>query len=153
MPPTGHVADPDAIVRIAERDAGEASVAVGRAIVAKSQPPCDWPDLLANHLRGQYPSSLSDWADRVGLAPETLSRGFGKLYGVSPARYRLEYRARFAWEKIVRTTRALADIALECGFADQSHMSRAVRAVTGESPLAWRVGKSNPFKTVRASSP
>jgi AraC family transcriptional regulator len=32
----------------------------------------------------------------------------------------------------------LADIALACGFANQSHFSRVFAKVTGVSPGAWR---------------
>jgi AraC-like DNA-binding protein len=34
--------------------------------------------------------------------------------------------------------RPLADIAAETGFADQPHMTRAITALTGVSPRAWR---------------
>jgi AraC-like DNA-binding protein len=32
----------------------------------------------------------------------------------------------------------LAEIAVECGFADQSALNRSFRRVLGESPGAWR---------------
>ena len=139
LPPFAHVEDADSIVRLAERDALEASEAAADMMVAKDNRSNDWPDLLADHLRRPGGLSLHDWADRARLAPETLSRGFNKLYRVSPARYRLEYRARLAWRQIVETADPLADIALECGFADQPHMCRAVRAVTGSTPSTWRL--------------
>ena len=40
---------------------------------------------------------------------------------------------------------SLAAVAAQHGFADQAHMTRSVRAVTGLPPGAWR--RSNPFKT------
>jgi AraC-like DNA-binding protein len=33
---------------------------------------------------------------------------------------------------------SLADIAARTGFADQPHMTRAITALTGASPHAWR---------------
>jgi len=42
---------------------------------------------------------------------------------------------------------SLAEIAAVAGFADQSHMTRAVRALTGQTPGDWL--RSNRFKTRR----
>lgn len=151
LPPMGHLDDADAIVRLAERDAFAATAETIATMVRRDDRLADWPDLLAENLRSFDGLSLRDWADQAGLAPETLSRGFRKLYGASPARYRFEYRAREAWRQIVRTTHSLTEIAMSCGFADQSHMSRAVRAITGSSPLNWRLGRSSLFKTVSAT--
>ena len=152
MPPVGHLSDADAIVRIAEYDAAKASAAVVEAMVPKSDRCSDWPDLLGDNLRDPNGLSLYGWAHEAGLAPESLSRGFKKLYGVSPARYRWEFRARNAWRQIIETDLQFADISLSCGFADQSHMSRAIRALTGSSPSNWRKQQLNLFKTPVTSS-
>ena len=88
---------------------------------------------------------LDAWAARHGLAPASVSRGFGRTFGVTPAAFRLEARARLAFERIVSGAQPLADVAQATGFADQAHMSRAVRALTGAPPAAWR--GSNRFKT------
>lgn len=147
LSPMGRLGDVDAIMRLAEYDAFEASTAAVSAIVPRADRCRDWPDLLADHLRGPTGLALHEWADRRGLAPETVSRGFKKLYGVSPARFRLEYRARSAWRQIADTVCPFAQIVLDCGFADQAHMSRAVRAITGSAPSNWRARQSNSFKT------
>jgi AraC-like DNA-binding protein len=153
LPPLARLDDANAIARLAERDAFEAGAAAAGAMIPKPDRLRDWPDLLADRLREPNGLSLHDWAERIGLAPETLSRGFKKLYRVSPVRYRLEHRARKAWLEIVHTTSPLADIALKCGFADQAHMCRQVGAVTGRSPAKWRLRTSNAFKTIGAASP
>jgi AraC-like DNA-binding protein len=36
------------------------------------------------------------------------------------------------------TEQRLADIALACGFADQSHLNRCFRRIVGVSPGLWR---------------
>jgi len=46
--------------------------------------------------------------------------------------------ARAAWGRIAETRAPLADIAYDLGFADQAHMTRAVRWLTGAAPAAWR---------------
>ena len=43
-----------------------------------------------------------------------------------------------AWLAIARTHTPLAAIAADTGFADQAHMTRSVKDVTGASPGAWR---------------
>lgn len=98
----------------------------------------DAPDQLASALaRGGVPS-LAAWACAFGVARETLSRDFTSAFGVSARQFRAELRARAAWLRIVRTRTPLATIAAATGFADQAHMTRHIRALTGSSPTAWR---------------
>jgi AraC-like DNA-binding protein len=131
------VKDPDLVARLAERDPLAAAAEVG-VVSCKTNTAEDWPDLLAAALRQPEPVTLHDWAWRYGLAPETLSRGFSKAYGATPARYRAELRARRAWRAIRASSASLAAIACDSGFADQPHMTRAVRALTGHPPAVWR---------------
>jgi AraC-like DNA-binding protein len=81
---------------------------------------------------------LGPWAQRHGLRREALSRGFVAAFGVTPARYRLEARTRHAVAALRATGSSIAAIALDHGFADQAHFSRAVRALTGCTPRALR---------------
>lgn len=133
--------DADAIVRAAEIDVNHASrlalAEVGPHGLRRA-PHLDWPDVLADALAGAGLRSISDWAASHGLARETVSRGFSKTYGVSPMVFRAELRARSAWFRTILTTDRLADIAADAGFADQAHMTRAVRALTGCTPGYWR---------------
>ncbi len=40
---------------------------------------------------------------------------------------------------------ALSIIAVECGLADQAHLTRLFRRIVGESPAAWRRARVNPL--------
>lgn len=80
--------------------------------------------------------SLSELAALIGLSRYQLLRRFERVYGMTP----------FAWQRQVRTERAraligegrtLADAAADCGFADQSHMTRVFVAHFGFTPGAW----------------
>lgn len=102
----------------------------------------DWPDSLADALRKHPRLRVSNWAMKAGLAPATVSRGFHAAYGVTAARYRADAQARVAWLKIITVRTPLIQIALECGFADQSHLTRAVTRLTGCPPIWWRTVKS-----------
>jgi AraC-like DNA-binding protein len=132
------VRDPDLLARLAERD----PLAAAQALQAHLQPLprtlCDWPDLLARDLALQPTLSLSAWALQHGLAAESLSRGFVRVFGVTPRRWRFEWRTRRALQALVDDREPLVDVALDAGFADQSHLSHAVAALTGLSPGHWR---------------
>jgi AraC-like DNA-binding protein len=133
--------DLDAVVRTAERDP-RAATALARAQTALAGPPRrrvhDLPDLLAAGLAAGDVPDLAGWAERHGVARETASRAFTAAFGVPARQFRAELRARAAWLQIVRTRAGLAAIAAATGFADQAHMTRHVRALTGASPARWR---------------
>lgn len=136
------ITDLDPIAILAERDPAQASLllseSLGRHPVPSSNANNDWPDLLAAQLRRNHVQSIGGWARRHQLAPETVSRGFALAYGVTPQVFRAEARALLAWQRISAGAGALAAIAVETGFADQAHMTRWVRRISGAAPRAWR---------------
>lgn len=135
------LSDPDSIVRIAESNwalAGTLARAEATTHGLRRGAADDWADQLATDLASGAASSITSWAEQAGLARETVSRGFAKIYGVSPVRLRIELRTRSAWLRTITSRDRLADIAATNGFADQAHMGRAVRALTGAAPNVWR---------------
>lgn len=137
----GRIGDPDTVARVAERDRAEAGARLRQQLLEAAHPPADWPDALAVELLQDPSCRLESWARGHGLAPETVSRRFHAVFGVTPARFRAEARARRAFALITGSDAPLARIAAEAGFADQAHLSRATHALTGYPPRAWR--KSN----------
>jgi AraC-like DNA-binding protein len=136
LPPVFSVADPDAIVATVR-----SGLPVGPFLCpAGVIPPydLDWPDALAARLRRE-PVSITAWACETGLDPATVSRGFHAAFGVTPARYRLENQTLRAMRLLTSTTEPLAAIATLCGFADQAHLSRSIRWLSGHTPRTWRV--------------
>jgi AraC-like DNA-binding protein len=130
--------DADAAVRLAERDPqAAAELLVTTAMPARAHAK-DWPDLLADALAADPALRIGDWSRERGLADATVSRGFRQVYGVPPSSFRAQLRGRLAWRRILDAGQALTDLAYELGFADQAHMTRTVRAITGRSPRAWR---------------
>jgi AraC-like DNA-binding protein len=132
------VRDPDFLVRVASHDIAEAVAAFVEDATPQVADAEDWPDLLAAELRALSALRLGSWARSHGLAPETVARAFARAYGVTPHRYRSEARARAAYATIVAGKSRLSEVAAELGFADQPHMTRALRAVTGRTPGYWR---------------
>lgn len=132
----------DALARTAEKDVDEAALLLEHALRMKLPPPPgrrnDWPDVLAAALTQNASMAIGAWAEANGLAPETVSRGFAVAYGVAPAAFRAELRARAAWLRVTRGCDCLCSIAAETGFADQAHMTRWIHRVTGAPPSFWR---------------
>jgi AraC-like DNA-binding protein len=147
----GRIRDPDVLVRLAAADPEAAQFELFAQFSDAARTPRDWPDLLAADLLDDPALRLGAWARSHGLATETLSRGFRRLYGVTPAAFRAEVRARRAFEGITRSDIPLAALAAGSGHADQSHMTRAVKALTGASPRHWR-RRSSGFKTTGGSA-
>jgi AraC-like DNA-binding protein len=96
--------------------------------------------LLQTHIEQNLDDSLanSELARMVGLGVSHFSRAFKNSFGDSPRRYILRLRIARARHLLLSTTTSLADIAIECGFADQPHFCRLFREFEGESPGAWR---------------
>jgi AraC family transcriptional regulator len=89
------------------------------------------------HDPGQV-GNLGELAAVVGVHPVTLARGFRKAYGCSVGAYLRWLRIARAARRLADTDEPLAEIALEAGFADQSHFSNVFRRETGVSPSAFR---------------
>jgi transcriptional regulator GlxA family with amidase domain len=67
-------------------------------------------------------------------------RLFLQRYGITPATYIRARRVQRAQALMMRLDAKLVDIALECGFADQAHLSRVFKRVVGANPRKWRSG-------------
>lgn len=145
------VADPDLIVRTAERSCAKAADLLLLTIQERRSRRDGWPDELAAALIQDPSLLLSRWAQEQGLAPWAVSRGFARVFDASPEAFRARVRARRAWKLIQATPDPLARIALDLGFVDQSHMTRDVKQITGMTPRAWRVA-ANGFKTQKPSA-
>jgi AraC-like DNA-binding protein len=139
----GRVADPDRIARIAEDDVVAAAHELIAAVQSIVVPINDWPDLLADALSADPDLSLSRWAEAHGLHLGSLSRGFRQVFSVTPSAFRLIQRTRRAVEAVRRTDDPLHWIAQDCGFADQAHMSRAIRRMMRSTPSVLR-GQGRP---------
>ncbi|CAM3668573.1 AraC family transcriptional regulator [Rouxiella silvae] len=66
----------------------------------------------------------------------SLSRDFRALFGTSPYRYVTMRRLEYCRRRMV-TGLSLADVAIESGFSDQSHMTRQFIKTLGISPGRW----------------
>jgi AraC-like DNA-binding protein len=78
----------------------------------------------------------------TGLTRYDLSRQFRIMFGTTPYRYLLMRRLEFARERI-HQERPLVEVALDVGFADQAHFTRAFRSAFGLTPARYRALRAN----------
>jgi AraC-like DNA-binding protein len=132
------VHDLDRLIRVVAVDRTAASYELQAQLQPLPPTLQDWPDLLARDLSLTPHLLLADWARARGLAPETLSRSFAKVFGATPRRWRFELRTRNALRAVLLGRESLVGAALDSGFADQAHLTHAVVAMTGRPPGHWR---------------
>jgi AraC family transcriptional regulator len=78
--------------------------------------------------------SVGDLAAAIGVSTSFFSRSFHAFSGTTPQRYVTQRRLYRARHLLVTTDMRLADIAAECGFSSQAHMSRVFSDHTGRPP-------------------
>lgn len=88
--------------------------------------------------------SVAELAALAGVHPAHLARSFHRVSGFTIGDYLRRLRIGRACAELSASRRPIAMIALDAGFADQSHFSRMFRHVTGETPRAWRQRMQNP---------
>lgn len=82
---------------------------------------------------------LEELAKVAGLSRAHLIRAFRKEYHITPHAFLTDRRVLVA-RQLLREGRMPADVAAECGFADQAHFTRHFKSRTGITPGQFRVG-------------
>jgi AraC-like DNA-binding protein len=78
-------------------------------------------------------TSMAVMAERLSISPRQLHRRCLRAFGYGPRRLTRVVRFQRALEGI-RWGAPLAQVAAACGYADQAHFSREVRALAGTTP-------------------
>ena len=94
---------------------------------------------IRDYLRAHYADdvTVTDLASAAGLSRAHLTRAFSAAFHMPPHVYLNAVRVSQAQTRI-RLGMPLALVALECGFADQSHLTRRFKGSVGVTPAAWR---------------
>ena len=83
------------------------------------------------------PLPLQDLCDAAQLSGSYLIRAFKKRYGVAPHEYQTNRRIQYAKARL-RAGAAIAQVALDVGFADQAHFQRVFKRMTAATPRQYR---------------
>ena len=81
---------------------------------------------------------MTDLAALANLSTFYFCRAFRESFNESPHTYVMRRRVERAQGLMLHSDVSLAQIAIDCGFADQAHFNKAFRRIVGESPGAWR---------------
>ncbi|MEM7351598.1 MAG: AraC family transcriptional regulator [Acidobacteriota bacterium] len=84
------------------------------------------------------PLSVKAMAARASLSVYQLDRRMKRLFGLSTGQWLLKLRIERACEALAETRQPIAQIALDCGYADQSAFTRQFRRTTGYTPSEFR---------------
>lgn len=83
--------------------------------------------------------SLDELSRALGVHPVTISKSFPKYFSCTLGEYARKVKIEKAVVLINHSHLSLADIAYKCGFADQSHFTRAFKSLTGLTPREFKI--------------
>jgi AraC family transcriptional regulator len=98
-------------------------------------------ELMNSRLAEQI--SLAALAKECRLSISHFAAAFRQSTGESPHRWLLRRRVETAKEMLLSSELAISEIALECGFSDQSHLTRVFTVTVGAPPGVWRRARRN----------
>lgn len=107
---------------------------------------CPWQvRKVTSHVEAHLDRSIKneDLASIVRLTTSHFGRAFRNSFGEPPHEYVIRRRIERAQGLMLASDVSLSEIALDCGLADQSHLTRLFRRLVGESPAAWRRARSS----------
>ena len=83
-------------------------------------------------------TKVGDLAERANLSPFQFDQRIRALYGLSAGQWLTRLRIDAASERLRQSDAPIAEIAVDCGYADQTAFTRQFRKVVGLSPGAYR---------------
>lgn len=116
-----------------------AAEAAPRTLFRGGLPPRVWRRMeahIAEHLAEDM--QLADLAAAAGLSYSHFLRAFRQTSGMSPHRYIMLQRSQRARELAASTALPLKQVAIQCGFANQSHMTTVMRSLLSDTPARIR---------------
>lgn len=84
------------------------------------------------------PITIRELASEASMSPYHFARSFKDVVGVPPHRYVIQRRIEHAKMLLQNTKLSIAQVAFECGFSSQSHLTSSFKSETGFTPLRYR---------------
>jgi AraC family transcriptional regulator len=97
---------------------------------------CKVSTYIETHLDSAI--STADLAALAKLSTYHFCRAFRQSFDAPPHAYVMRRRMERAQSLMLQTDLPLAQIAMDCGWADQAHLNKSFRRFVGQSPGAWR---------------
>jgi AraC-like DNA-binding protein len=99
-----------------------------------------WVRAVAALLHDRYAESLTlnEIAVAVGVEPDRVARTFRRIFGEPISAYVRRIRVGMAANLLSTTSLPISQIAVEVGFADQSHLTRCFARYVGTTPGRYR---------------
>ena len=98
-------------------------------------------EMLADDLEGNL--RVADIARICDISPERLIRMYKRTTGYTPYQWLQRERIGHARNMLKDTKLSISEIALQCGFKDQSHLTRIFRRFVQITPAIWRRHNKN----------
>ena len=84
------------------------------------------------------PLTLRRIAREIAISPSRLGHVFGEITGRPITVYIRECRIRAAAKALRETSLSIGDVAVACGFYDQTHLTRVFKQLRGVTPFEYR---------------
>ncbi|MBO9579627.1 MAG: helix-turn-helix transcriptional regulator [Sphingobium sp.] len=91
---------------------------------------------IAKQIYGRF--NIDDVAASVRLSPSHFAKAFRNSVGVTPSSRFRSVRLAQTMTLLRESDLTITEIAVHCGFTDESHFSRSFTHVTGITPGKWR---------------
>lgn len=93
-------------------------------------------DYIDQHLPDYI--AVKDLGEIARRSTSHFCRAFKRTMGETPYSFIIRRRLDAAERMMLTSDAPLSEIAISCGFSDQSHFSNRFREATGQSPAVWR---------------
>jgi AraC-like DNA-binding protein len=119
---------------------GTAGLTRNLSVTRQGQGPVPGFGPVLAYLRDHYQTTVTNrqLAKQAHMSVRAFERKFLASFHLTPQKYLRKLRMRMASRALVNTRDSMVDVAIRCGFSDQSHFTREFRRHFGRTPREYR---------------